>query len=180
MAADFPSKQDIARHFIQCYLAARSGLTALGILRSERHLQADYAEWLVAEYLHLQLATSTIQSVYDALDDQGLTYQIKSRIVRHPSQSTSFDFATIDKPFDYLVCVFFSPELEVLAIIRVPYQVVSELASRTNTTTRFRWNRQTANDPRIERLAWPEQTSSLTLRVAPMTEQSRGDDNEAG
>jgi hypothetical protein len=178
MADDFTSKQDLARHFIQCYLAARNGLTALGILRSERHLQADYAEWLVAEQLHLQLAVSTVQSVYDALDAQGVMYQIKSRIVRHPTQSTSFDFAAIDKPFDYLVCVFFSPALDVLAIVRVPYQVVSEVGSQTSTTFRFRWNRRIASDPRIERIVWQDQTYPLGAPL--ISEQSTGNENDSG
>jgi len=176
MAADFTSKSELARHFIQCYLAARDGLAALGILRSERHLQADYAEWLVAEHLHLHLATSKVQSVYDALDAQGLTYQIKSRIVQHLAQSTSFDFVAVGKPFNYLVCVFFSRRLEVLAIMRVPYQVVSELGSHTGTTFRFRWNRRTANDPRIERIVWQEQAYSLDAPL--INEKSTRDENE--
>jgi hypothetical protein len=103
METDFDQKRELAQHFIQCYLAARQGLTKLGILRSERTLQGDYAEWLVAELLRLRLTPSTIQKGFDATDRKGQIYQIKSRIVKSLDQSTSFNFADIAVSFDYLV-----------------------------------------------------------------------------
>jgi hypothetical protein len=45
MLADFDSRRELAQYFIQSYLAARNGLRGLGILRSERALQTDYAEY---------------------------------------------------------------------------------------------------------------------------------------
>ncbi len=59
-------KLELAQYIIRCYSASRQcltrlGLTRLGILRSERSLQGDYAEWLVAELLGLQLARSGVQ-----------------------------------------------------------------------------------------------------------------------
>jgi hypothetical protein len=50
-------------HIIKCYLGSREGLKELGILRSGRNLQGDYAEWLTAELLNLKLAESIIQRV---------------------------------------------------------------------------------------------------------------------
>lgn len=153
----FNDKQELARYFIKCYLAARQGLAKLGVLRSERSLQGDYAEWLAVELLDLQLAPRTIPRAWDAKDAQGRTYQIKSRIVRDLSQNTSFDFATIGRPFDYLVCVFFSPTLELLGIARVPYAVVRELGTQNLNSFRFRWNKRTSNDGRIEKLVWSQE-----------------------
>ena len=148
-------KRRLAQGFIQSYLAARQGLTDLGILRSERNLQGDYAEWLVAEMLGLRLASSMVQKGIDATDKQGrVSYQVKSRVVTTLEQNTSFDFATIATHFDYLVCVFFSPELEPLGVVRVPYEVVRELGVQNNNNFRFRWNKRTANDARIEKLLW--------------------------
>lgn len=155
-AMTFNERQELAQYFIKCYLAARQGLRKLGILRSERTLQSDYAEWLVAALLDLQLARSTTQKAWDAKDAQGRTYQIKSRIVRNLSQNTSFDLATIEEPFDYLVCVFFSPTLELLGVARVPYTVVRELGVQNANNFRFRWNKRTASDNRIEKLVWPQ------------------------
>ncbi|GBD09490.1 hypothetical protein HRbin22_01745 [Candidatus Thermoflexus japonica] len=154
----FQEKRELARSFIKCYLAAREGLTRLGILRSERTLQADYAEWLVAGLLGLELASSGTQRGWDAIDPQGKTYQIKSRIVGNLDKNTSFDITTIDRPFDYLIGVFFSPELELLGVIRVPYDVVRELGSQNRNSFRFRWNKRIANDERIEKIVWPPES----------------------
>jgi hypothetical protein len=64
-------KLEVAESFIQTYLAARKGLTTLGILRSERTLQGDFAEWIVAELFDLSLAPDRVQKDYDAKDRQG-------------------------------------------------------------------------------------------------------------
>jgi hypothetical protein len=152
----FEEKQELARSFIRCYLAAREGLTKLGILRSERMLQSDYAEWLAAELLGLQLAPRTVQTAWDAKDAQGRTYQIKSRIVRSLTQNTSFDFGTIENPFDYLVCVFLSPTFELLGVVRVPYAVVREMGTQNAKSFRFRWNQRTSQDERVEKIVWPQ------------------------
>jgi hypothetical protein len=142
----------VATHLIHCYLAARSALRELGILRTERTLQGDYAEWLVATFLGLQLTPSTVQKGHDALDAAGRRYQIKSRIVQNPAASTSFDFASNELTFDFLVAVLFSPQLEVLDFIRVPREVVLALGSQTSSSFRFRWNSVTAEHPGVEHL----------------------------
>lgn len=160
METDFDQKRELAQHFIQCYLAARQGLTKLGILRSERNLQGDYAEWLVAELLRLRLTPSTIQKGFDATDKEGQTYQIKSRIVKSLDQNTSFDFADIAVSFNYLVCVFFSPKLELLGVARVPYKAVRELGVHNAKDFRFRWHKRTASDPRVEKVVWMNETQS--------------------
>ena len=75
-------KQESAKHFIKIYLAARQGLIKLEILQSEKTLQGDYGEWLAAELLGLKPARSKNQCGWDAIDSNGRTYQIKSRIVK--------------------------------------------------------------------------------------------------
>ena len=154
MSHEFDEKRDLAQYFIMCYIASRQGLTKLGILRSERNLQGDYAEWLVSESFGLQLEPNTVQKGYDATDREGHTYQIKSRIVKTLQQSTAFNFARDETRFDYLIGVFFSPSFHVLGVVRVPYQAVRELGVQNANKFRFRWNRKTASDPRIEKLSW--------------------------
>lgn len=100
---DNKANLDIARQFIQNYISARQGLKELGILRSERTLQSDYAEWIVAHLLDLKLEINPVQKDYDARDVQGKTYQIKSRLVENISQNTSFDFASSDLNFDFFI-----------------------------------------------------------------------------
>ena len=150
LSPEAKEKVDLGRHFIKCYLSARQGLVQLGILRSERNLQGDYAEWLASQVLGLELVSSGSQRGYDAVDSQGRTYQIKSRMVPSINKTTSFDFQNIDFRFDYLIGVFLSTEFELLGIIRVAYDSVREMGSQTTTTFRFRWNRKVAGDPRVE------------------------------
>jgi hypothetical protein len=149
-------KLQLAQYFIRCYSASRQGLTQRGILRSERSLQGDYAEWLVAELLGLQLAPSGVQKGYDAIDVRGSKYQVKSRVVKSLLERTSFDFRSLDANFDHLACVFLSPLLDVLGILRVPYAAVCDHASTNRNSCRFRWNKATERDPRIEKLIWPD------------------------
>jgi hypothetical protein len=147
-----------ASHLIACYLASRAGLKQLGILRTERTLQGDYAEWLVANFLNLKLSASTIEKHIDAIDADGKTYQIKSRIVSDMSQSTSFDFRSSELSFDFLIAVFFNQAFEVLAILRVRRDAVLALSHKNASTFRFRWNRSCAKDSRVERIFWCNET----------------------
>ena len=165
MNNDIKGMQERARVLIQNYLAARQGLMDLGILRSERNLQGDYAEWLVAKMLHLQLVPNTVQKGIDATDTNGCTYQIKSRLVKSLEQNTSFDFKMIDPRFDYLVCVFFSSEFEPIGIVRVPYEVVHELGIQNTNGFRFRWNKHNAKDVRFEYLFFPKRGNIPKTKV---------------
>jgi hypothetical protein len=144
----------VASHLIACYLSSRAGLKQLGILRTERTLQGDFAEWLVAHLLDIQLNPNTVEKHFDAADAAGRKYQIKSRIVTSMSQSTSFDFRNGELGFDFLVTVFFDKNFEVLAVLRVAREVVVALSHQTASTLRFRWNRSCAKDPRVERIYW--------------------------
>ena len=155
LAGSAQEKLELAQYFIRCYSASRQGLARLGILRSERSLQGDYAEWLVAELLGLQLAPSGVQKGYDAIGSDGAKYQIKSRVVASLTATTSFDFRTLESDFDHLIGVFFSPLLDVLGIIKAPYATVADHVSTNTNSVRFRWNRTTERDPRIEKLLWP-------------------------
>ena len=154
MKKKFEEKKELAQHYIQSYLAARQGLRKTGILRSERSLQGDYAEWLVGEMLGLKLTPSTIQKGYDAKDKYGHAYQIKSRLVKSLNSNTSFDFRKIEAKFNYLICVFFSTTFELLGVVRVPFKVVQELKRENEQRFAFRWNRKIAGDGRIRKIFW--------------------------
>ena len=146
------TKLSMAKHLIAIYLRSREGLKELDILRSERSLQGDYAEWLVAHFLKIELSDNPVEKGFDARDADGKTYQIKSRVVSDVSANTSFDIRDIEVRFDRLIAVFFDSSFDVLAIIQVPYDVVKEMGSQTANRFSFRWNKKTAGDPRIEHL----------------------------
>jgi hypothetical protein len=143
---------------IRRYVGAREALKDLGVIRTERNFEGDYAEWLVSRMLNLDLSASSVQKEIDGRDPQGKTYQIKSRRVGDLSSArTSFDMRDPARlRFDYLVAVFFSLTFKVLGVIRIPHNVVMELGSQTRSTFRFYWNRRNSMDARVERLFWPE------------------------
>jgi hypothetical protein len=143
-----------ARTLINQYVSARDALTKLGILRTGRVLQGDYAEWLLANMYGLQLPKNPVQAGYDATDATGAKYQIKSRLVKDTRRPTSFDLSEVDSDFDILLCVFFSERLELLGILQIPRETVKELGSQVKERFCFRWNRETSEDPRVMRIFW--------------------------
>ena len=138
------------QELITNYINSRDALKVAGILRTDRNLQGDYAEWIVAKKLNLALSESTIQKGFDAVDAEGKTYQIKSRMVYATDQQTSFDFQSPEHKFDYLIAVFFSKELDVIKIIKVRYQDVLENAVKNKTNYRFRWHKGMSGNAYIE------------------------------
>lgn len=151
------NEEDIAR-LVDQYVDLREKLKKLGVLRSDRTIQSDYAEWLVARRLRLRLADNAVQAGYDATDSRNRKYQIKARRVSSLSSSTSFDFRSIKHPFDFLVGVFLDGRLKVLGIIKVERQDVRDLCRPNRSGIRLRWNRESAADPRIVRVYWPEES----------------------
>ncbi|HST88065.1 MAG TPA: hypothetical protein VLJ14_06775, partial [Ktedonobacterales bacterium] len=146
-----------AQRLIHSYTAARQELKGLGVLRSERNLQGDYAEWLAAELLGLRLAASGVQKGYDATDDDGRRYQIKARIVPDLRQHSSFNFREFDptrKSFDVFLGVFLSPTLDLLGLIRVSWEAVRDIGVGPTHDFRFRWHGVVASDSRVEKLIW--------------------------
>lgn len=142
----------IATHLIHAYLASRDGLKELGILRSERTLQGDYAEWIAANFLDLTLSDSPVQKGVDAKDSRGRTYQIKSRVIPDLNHGAGFTIRHIGARFDYLLCVLFDPEFDVLAIARIPYSHVKKISRAVASGHRLRWTRRSFEDPKIEML----------------------------
>ncbi len=86
----------VARHLVACYHASRAGLKELQIIRSDRNIQGELAEWVAAQHFGLTLSTSQVQKHVDAVDPvTNDRYQIKARVVKSLSESTSFDFRSV-------------------------------------------------------------------------------------
>jgi hypothetical protein len=151
----------VAGHLIACYHASRAGLKELGLLRTDRTLQGDFAEWLAAQLLDLRLSDNTVEKHIDATDAAGKTYQIKSRVVTSLSQSSGFDFRNGDLSFDFLVAVFFDPSFRVLAVLRIPRDVVRAHFRSSPTKSSFRWTRACASDPRVDYIFRSEAEGTL-------------------
>lgn len=111
------------------------------MIRSERSVAGDYGEWLVAQMLDLQLSDSGVQAGYDAIDANGKTYQVKTRIVKNTSSATSFDMRLNPHPFDYLVGVFVANDCELLGVIRVAASEVTTRSALNRDSRRLRWTK---------------------------------------
>ncbi len=137
------------------YCKARQRLRELGVLRSDRSVHGDFAEWLVCQMFGFQIASSGVQKGFDATDAEGNTYQVKARIVQRLEQATSFDMKDPGHPFDYLLGIFLTPAAEVLGIIRVSYTEVIGRASANPGRRSLRWTKAALNAPWVEFLYRP-------------------------
>ena len=127
-------------------------LRARGVSRGERLLVGELAEYLASQRFGIQLERNLVNASYDGVRD-GIRYQIKARVVRSLSASTSWDFREQPAGFDILLAFLFDPDLRVLRVIEVPIAVVRELARPNRGRWSFRWNRALAQDPRVTPLA---------------------------
>jgi len=146
---DAIQKFQVAKHLIAAYSAARDGLKALDIVRSERSLQSDYAEWIASKLFNLELSKNRVQKSWDGTDKIGKQYQVKSRLVQSLNDSTSFDFRTNEFAFDTMIGVFFSPTFDVIAVIEVPGEMVRTESYMNKSRWSFRWNRSVRADSRV-------------------------------
>ena len=115
--------------------------------------RADYSEWLASKILNIRLSDNPVEKSFDAIDEYGKKYQIKSRIVKSLDDNTSFDFQRFGK-FDYLVSVFFSQSYDLIGLLKVPISAVNDLSNKTKRRYSFRINNKTLSDERVERLIW--------------------------
>jgi hypothetical protein len=159
-----PVDPERIRGALRRYWAARDELRALGILRFDRSLHAEYGEWVAQQRLGLTLATSGVQKTYDATDQDGRTYQVKARTVLSLETPTSFDVREPSLPFDFLLGILLSPDSELLAIIRVPYAAVLEHARINQGTRRLRWSRRLLQEPWVDVLYQPDNPGSPASR----------------
>jgi hypothetical protein len=104
-------------------------LRGRGVLRSTNNPVADYAEYLVSRGLQLKLADKSTRG-YDALDDQGHRYEIKSRRItpHNKSRQLSVIRGLEQQEFDFLAAVLFDQWFAVLAAWLIPFAVVRERA----------------------------------------------------
>lgn len=112
---------------LRLYDAVLRQLTSRGVLRSTNNPIADYAEWLVAGALGLQLAGKSAAG-FDAVgpEPERLRYQVKARrpTPQNPSRQLSFMHGLDRDPFDVLVGVLFTPTLEVHRVAAIPIDLV--------------------------------------------------------
>lgn len=102
-----------------------SELRERGIVRTANNPVGDYAELLFARAFGWDLAGNSA-SGHDAVDGNGLRYQIKSR--RLSKAGGSHQLSALrrlpEKHFDYLAAVLFGPEYEIIKAIILPHALI--------------------------------------------------------
>ena len=99
------------------------------VIRSTNNPVADYAEFLVSKSLKLDLVEKSTTG-YDALDVDGVKYEIKSRRINSNNKSRQLSaIRGLDKnKFDFLAGILFSKNFTVLKACLIPINVVKELS----------------------------------------------------
>ena len=112
-----------------CFADILDGLKEHRIVRSRNNPVADYAEWLVAQQFGLQLEHNSKRG-YDATDQDGQCYQIKSRRLDHKTESRRLSvIRNLDAAeFDYLIGVLFNRDFIVEEAYKILYGVIKEYA----------------------------------------------------
>lgn len=114
---------------LMAFAAVVSELGERGISRTKNNPVADYAEWLVASRMELDLSANS-RLGFDAIGNDGAKYQIKSRRLTEDNRSTQLGvIRNLDsRPFDFLIAVIFEADFSVLHAARIPVEVVREIS----------------------------------------------------
>ncbi|MEQ1953876.1 hypothetical protein [Mesorhizobium sp. CN2-181] len=110
------------------------------IVRTSNSPLGDYAELLFASAFGWQLNDNS-SAGHDAVDAQGVRYQIKARRVtpKNPSRQLSAIRRLPDRTFDVLACVLFDAGYQVFKALLLPYEVVQARARHVEHTNSWRF-----------------------------------------
>ncbi|WP_231867844.1 hypothetical protein, partial [Alcanivorax sp. HI0007] len=98
-----------------------------GIVRTDNAPLGDFAEWMIAKKMNLHLAANS-RAGYDAISDQGVRFQIKSR--RVTPENNSRQLSAIRKydesDFDYLIAVIFDQDYSIIEAYLIPHEIIGK------------------------------------------------------
>ena len=114
---------------LQCFADILDELKERGVVRTRNNPVADYAEWLVAQQLGLLLERNSKRG-YDATDQNGKRYQIKSRRLDPTNESRQLSIIrNLDSTqFNYLIGILFNRNFTVKEAHKIPHGVIKEHA----------------------------------------------------
>ncbi|MEM1186662.1 MAG: hypothetical protein AAGI53_16865 [Planctomycetota bacterium] len=123
------------RGLLRQYAAVLEALAQTEAILFKNNPVADYAEWLVAQTLGLELVPKSSKG-FDALDNEDTKYEIKARRLTadNPSRQLSAIRSIEDQHFDYLAGVLFDHEFNVLRAAKIPWVVVNKLSTHRKHT----------------------------------------------
>jgi hypothetical protein len=115
---------------LQLHSAVLDEMRGREIIRSRNNPTGDYAEWLVADRLHLKLEANSSKG-HDATDASGKRYQIKARQAARKQKAPLFSvMRELEQGhFDFLVAVVFDSEWNVSYGALIPHVYVAPLCA---------------------------------------------------
>ena len=124
MEEKFPLSDYSTSALLALHGALLAELRSRDVLRSENNPTGDYAEYLFSQAFGWTLEANS-RSGYDAIDSEGVRYQIKGRrLAKRKSRQLSFIRNLDAKPFDFLAGVIFDSDYSVIRAALVPVEVV--------------------------------------------------------
>jgi hypothetical protein len=134
------------------YVEVLRELMRRGTIRTN-NLTGEIAERVVADCLHLEVSPSS-NAGYDAVDKDGVRYQIKSRRITARNKSTQLGYIKIkhvsEKLFDYLVGILFDEDFTVRRVVRIPPLVIPEFAGIKGDAYKLHLQGALLADPRVQ------------------------------
>ncbi len=102
------------------------------IIRSANAVPGDLGERFVQQRLGLKLVQNSVKG-YDAEDNHGAKYQIKTRRITSKNRSMQLGaFRDLERQlFDYCIVVFLQEDFTPIELWRVPYKVIVKYARST-------------------------------------------------
>ena len=110
------------------------------VVRSANNPTGDYGELLFAKAFGWTLNNNSSADA-DALDAEGLRYQIKCRRLATPRGSRQLGFIRRlpDRPFDSLAAVLLNARFRVIRAAIIPYEVVEPRSSYVDSVKAWRF-----------------------------------------
>lgn len=125
----FNPKAISTHDLLRCYADILDELKHRHVVRTFNNPVADYAEWLVAQMLDLELKTNS-RSGYDATNSANEKFQIKSRRLVPSNKSRQMgvirNLEAVE--FDYLIAVLFESDFSLKEAYKIPQSVITKYA----------------------------------------------------
>lgn len=110
---------------LQLYDRVLDELSEREVIRTNNNPVGDYAEWLVAQKLGLELANCS-KTGYDGISKDNIKYQIKARR-NHPANNSrqlnvirNFE----NNSFDFLIAILFNKDFSIKEAYQIPHKLI--------------------------------------------------------
>jgi len=109
-----------AKNLLSQYSNIIRMLRELGVIRSGK-VVSDYGEYIVCKKLGLKLVDSPVNKGYDAVDDNGVKFEIKSRKATAWNKPTIFPIKKEQlENFDFVIYVEFDDDWNIVKLLKIP------------------------------------------------------------